>query len=482
MGPLPWAVHISDGPLTLPWLAGGFALAAGLAVWGALRIRDEEIPRIALLSAAFFVASLLHVRLGPSSAHLLLNGLVGVVLGRRATLAIPLGLFLQAVIFPGHGGFTTLGVNACVMTLPALLAGWLFAALHRLPWLRRPGFRTVLVAAGTLTWTLGGVFLVAAIATNRWTELRAADLGPAREVVRHPIALSAAALVALFAAWGERRMKAAPEFALGFAVGVTAVLATVILNALVLLLGGLEDWHQVVVLVVLAHLPLAPLEGVLLGFTVGFLARVKPDLLGIEEAQDHWMPPPTEPSRNGTAIPQEEITTDRAAVRPPALLLALLTLTVTAGSARAHRLKADFIVLPGGKVQIESWYDVTEDSPPGARVEVFRPNHRLLVAGKTDDKGLFVFEYSKAEPLRVVVSAGAGHRCEIDIPADRLSAPAPTEAQEPLEPANGEKAVEGRSFADRRTDVSPKDVLLGVTFLLALAAFVLSLRNARKVK
>src|SRR5947199_215468 len=121
-----WAVHISDGILAPDWWGGGFLVAGLFAVLGARRVRDEEIPRIALLTAAFFVASLIHVRLGPTSVHLLLNGLVGVVLGRRAALAIPVGLALQAALL-GHGGFTALGVNACVLTLPALLAGALFA-------------------------------------------------------------------------------------------------------------------------------------------------------------------------------------------------------------------------------------------------------------------------------------------------------------------------------------------------------------------
>src|SRR5919198_257382 len=105
-GLLLWAVHISDGVLTLPWLTGGFALAALLAVWGAWRIRDEEIPQVAVLTAAFFVASLIHVREGPTSVHLLLNGLVGVVLGWRAAVAIPVGLAMQVALL-GHGGFTT---------------------------------------------------------------------------------------------------------------------------------------------------------------------------------------------------------------------------------------------------------------------------------------------------------------------------------------------------------------------------------------
>ncbi len=113
------AVHISDGVLTMPWIAGGFALAALLVFWSSRHIRDEEIPRIALLTAAFFVASLLHVRAGPTSVHLLLNGLVGVVLGRRAVLAIVVGLFLQVALI-NHGGFLTLGVNTGIaLALPA---------------------------------------------------------------------------------------------------------------------------------------------------------------------------------------------------------------------------------------------------------------------------------------------------------------------------------------------------------------------------
>src|SRR4029079_19300373 len=98
-----FAVHLSDGTVLWPWQAGGFVLAALLALWGAWRITDEEIPRVALLTSAFFVVSLIHIPAGPTSAHLLLNGLVGVILGRRVCLAIPIGLLLQAVF--GHGGF-----------------------------------------------------------------------------------------------------------------------------------------------------------------------------------------------------------------------------------------------------------------------------------------------------------------------------------------------------------------------------------------
>src|SRR5258707_1611107 len=133
-----WAVHISDGFLTPPWWIGGFRVAGCMAVLGAWRIRDEEIPRVAVMSAAFFVVSLIHVPVpaGPRT-HLLLNGLLGVILGRRAALAIPVGLFLQAALF-GHGGVTTPGVNSCVIALPALLRWSPFSGPRLAPWVGHP--------------------------------------------------------------------------------------------------------------------------------------------------------------------------------------------------------------------------------------------------------------------------------------------------------------------------------------------------------
>ena len=41
-----WAIHLPDGLLTVPWLAGGFVIAGVLALIGSWRVRDEEIPRI----------------------------------------------------------------------------------------------------------------------------------------------------------------------------------------------------------------------------------------------------------------------------------------------------------------------------------------------------------------------------------------------------------------------------------------------------
>lgn len=134
MGPSLLAVHLSDGALAAPWLAGGFVGAAALLAAAAWRMTEEWVPRVGVLTAAFFVGSSLHIKLAvlPTSVHLVLNGLVGVVLGRRAPLAIGIGLLMQYV-FVAHGGLTTLGLNTCVIALPAVAAGWSF------PFLRRAG-------------------------------------------------------------------------------------------------------------------------------------------------------------------------------------------------------------------------------------------------------------------------------------------------------------------------------------------------------
>jgi cobalt/nickel transport system permease protein len=288
----PWAVHIADGVLTEPWLRGGGALAVVLFLLGAWRIREEEIARVGVLTAAFFVASLARVPLGPTSVHLLANGLVGVILGRRAALAIGVGLFLQAALL-GHGGYSTLGVNTCVLTLPALLAGQLFAGLRRLPWVRHPGFRAGLVAACALAWTLSLVYSVALLMSNPVGRLTSLDTAWADAITLHPATLAAAVLLAGLAAWAERRLENAPEFPLGLVVGEVAVLATLLLNCLVLLKGGEEDWHTLALLTFVAHLPIAVIEGLVVGFTVGFLARVKPEMLG----------GPVGPDYSGSSVP-----------------------------------------------------------------------------------------------------------------------------------------------------------------------------------
>ncbi len=106
-------------------LCAGAVLSAAGTIAGLRKMDYEQVPRVAMLSAGFFVASLIHVPLGFTSAHLVLNGLVGLILGWAAFPALFVALLLQAVFF-GYGGLTTLGINMLTMALPAVACHYLF--------------------------------------------------------------------------------------------------------------------------------------------------------------------------------------------------------------------------------------------------------------------------------------------------------------------------------------------------------------------
>ncbi len=114
-------MHIVDGALSGEVLIAGGAVAVAGLVQGLRHLPLEKIPATGMLAATFFVASLIHVPLGPSSVHLIMNGVAGLILGWAAFPALFVGLLLQAVFF-GYGGITVLGVNAVNIAMPAIVA------------------------------------------------------------------------------------------------------------------------------------------------------------------------------------------------------------------------------------------------------------------------------------------------------------------------------------------------------------------------
>jgi len=148
-------MHISEGVLSGPVLISGAALAAVGTGIGLKKLDYDKIAEAGMLSAAFFVASLIHVPIGPSNAHLILNGLVGILLGWAAFPAILVALTLQGVFFQ-FGGITTLGVNTIIMALPAVVCYLIFGGLiHKSP-------RTAASAAfacGFLSVLLSGIIV-----------------------------------------------------------------------------------------------------------------------------------------------------------------------------------------------------------------------------------------------------------------------------------------------------------------------------------
>jgi cobalt/nickel transport system permease protein len=155
-----------------------------------------------VLSAAFFIASLVSVPVGPSSVHLILNGLMGLILGWAAVPAILVALLMQAVFF-GYGGLLVLGVNTLNIALPALLCALLLG-----PALRRSSSRASLAwgaASGALGVVLTGTLVSLSLG------LSSSDYLPAAKVVLAtyaPLMVAEAAVTGFTLAF---LLKVAPE-------------------------------------------------------------------------------------------------------------------------------------------------------------------------------------------------------------------------------------------------------------------------------
>ncbi len=180
--------HIPDGLLSLPvTLAGGVLAAAALAAT-ARRLHEDELPRVAVMAAVFFVASLVSVPMGPTSIHLILSGLMGVIIGWATVPAVFVGLVLQAAFF-GFGGFVALGVNTVNIAMPGAVLAALAAPLLR----RGTPLRAGLVAAavGALSVAATGLLVMAAL----WASDQAYALSASVMLLSYvPLALAEAVL------------------------------------------------------------------------------------------------------------------------------------------------------------------------------------------------------------------------------------------------------------------------------------------------
>lgn len=141
-------MHLSEGVLhSSTLIAGAVVAVAGIAI-GLKSLKSDRLSLTALFASAFFVASTIHIPVGIGSVHLILNGIAGIFLGWAVFPAFLIALALQALLF-SFGGFAVLGVNLCIMALPAL-------AVH---YLSRPLLRELtrkrLISAGILAGVVG---------------------------------------------------------------------------------------------------------------------------------------------------------------------------------------------------------------------------------------------------------------------------------------------------------------------------------------
>lgn len=198
-------MHISEGYLSGPVLISGAALTAVGTAVGLKQLDYDEIAQAGILASAFFVASLIHVPIGPSSIHLIMNGILGLLLGWAAFPVILVALLLQAVLFQ-YGGITSLGVNTLIMATPAVMMYY-----------------------------------------------------SCRRGIRHP-------------GW--------PGTLVAFAGGVGAIVASAVIMAASLVFTD-ENFFVVAGTAILFHIPVMIIEGVVTAFCIGFLKKVKPELLSI---------------------------------------------------------------------------------------------------------------------------------------------------------------------------------------------------------
>ncbi len=152
-------MHLAEGVLNVPTLlATAGCTALGIAM-GLRRLSPQTLPTAALFAAVFFLIGTIHIPIGVGSVHLILNGLIGLLLGWLAFPVIFVALALQALLF-SFGGFTSLGANTLLMALPAVIAG-----LTLRPLLQQPSSQPKLLIVGAAAATLGifGSTLLAAI-------------------------------------------------------------------------------------------------------------------------------------------------------------------------------------------------------------------------------------------------------------------------------------------------------------------------------
>ncbi|HEX2988879.1 MAG TPA: energy-coupling factor ABC transporter permease [Chloroflexota bacterium] len=123
-------IHIPDGVLPV-WLVGaGWLLAIIVLGLVSLRVRHTEpgrqLPLLGVMSALMLVG--MSTEIIPIGYHINLSVLAGIVLGPAMSFLAAFIVNLILALF-GHGGITVVGLNALVVGVEASLGYYLFSAV-----------------------------------------------------------------------------------------------------------------------------------------------------------------------------------------------------------------------------------------------------------------------------------------------------------------------------------------------------------------
>ncbi|MFA5525157.1 MAG: CbiM family transporter [Tissierellales bacterium] len=158
-------MHLADGVLSTPVIIATFGASIGALAIAAKGIEEEEIPKISLMSATFFAASLISIPVPPTSVHPLLCGLIGIILGKRTALAFFPALLLQALLFK-HGGITSLGADTIMLFIPVYISYLLY---NKLP-IKKPLIRAGLVGVVSVIMTVIILIILLALTDQRFAQ------------------------------------------------------------------------------------------------------------------------------------------------------------------------------------------------------------------------------------------------------------------------------------------------------------------------
>ena len=196
-------MHISEGILSSGMLLTGWAGSVAGISYGLRKTDPDKIIKTALISSAFFLASLVNVRIGPSSTHLTLLAPIGLILGSAVFPAVFTALLLQAVLFH-FGGIVVLGANTFIMGTASLSVYIMFGRIIRSSE-GRLHLMTASFIAGMLAVMIGasltGIFLM-------MTDVNFSGAVKVLLIAHLPVALIEGAVTSFLVVWLK---KSAPE-------------------------------------------------------------------------------------------------------------------------------------------------------------------------------------------------------------------------------------------------------------------------------
>lgn len=126
-------MHISEGVLSVGVIVTSSIVLTPLIINSVRKLHSDDVSKVALLSALFFVISTIHLPIGVTSVHFMMLGVIGIMLGWHSFTALLIALLLQAMLI-GFGGISSLSVNTLNTGVGALTGFYLFKLLKdRLP-------------------------------------------------------------------------------------------------------------------------------------------------------------------------------------------------------------------------------------------------------------------------------------------------------------------------------------------------------------